>query len=57
VETPAPCVPSILTPGVPGAPNVLIGGLPALDNTSTCACLYGGLISIDVPGSVKTLVP
>jgi hypothetical protein len=36
---------------------VLIGNMPALNNTSKCMCAYGGVISITVPGQVTTLVP
>lgn len=34
VFTPQPCIP-VTTPWKPGAPTVLIGGIPALDNTHT----------------------
>jgi len=54
VFTPAACIPTTLAPWTPGSPTVLIGGMPALDNTSTCMCLYGGVISIMNP-SVTTV--
>jgi hypothetical protein len=57
VLTPMPCIPATTTPWLPGAVTVLIGGMPALDNTSTCLCQWGGLISIGMPGCVRTLVP
>lgn len=57
VLTPMACVPAIVTPWLPGAPTVLIGNMPALDNTSTCMCQWGGVVSIGMPGSARTLVP
>ncbi|RKP49395.1 DUF4280 domain-containing protein [Trinickia fusca] len=57
VLTPMPCVPCITDPWVPAAPTVLIGGLPALNNTSMCICDFGGEISIDFGGAVRTMVP
>jgi hypothetical protein len=57
VLTPMPCVPVVPAPWVPGAPTVLIANFPALDNTSTCMCTWGGVISITFPGQVTTMVP
>ena len=57
VLTPMPCVPVIAAPWVPGSPTVLIGNMPALNNTSTCICNWGGVISITSPGQVTTDVP
>lgn len=37
----APCVPAIAEPWVPGAPTVLINGMPALTAESRCACTLG----------------
>jgi hypothetical protein len=30
--------------------------VPALDNTSTCQCAWGGVISVTQPGQVKVTV-
>ncbi len=57
VLTPMPCMPVIPAPWVPGAPTVLVGGMPALNNTSKCMCAWAGVISIVVPGQFQTLVP
>lgn len=57
VFTPAPCIPAVTAPWTPGAPTVLIGGKPALNNTSKCMCAWAGVISITVPGATKTMVP
>jgi hypothetical protein len=35
----------------------MIGGMPALNNTSMCTCAWGGMISIGFPGQVTTNVP
>jgi hypothetical protein len=42
---------------VPGAPTVMIGNQPALDNMSKCMCMWAGVISIVFPGQVQTQVP
>lgn len=57
VPTPAPCIPIVEAPWLPGAPTVLVGGLPALDNNSRCMCQWLGVISIVMPGCVRTMVP
>jgi hypothetical protein len=57
VLTPMPCVPTIPAPWVPGSPTVLVGGLPALSNSSQCLCAYGGVITVMLPGQFQTTVP
>ena len=57
VLTPQPCIPMTQTPWVPGAPTVLIGNLPAVDNTCTCNCLWGGVVSVVVPGQFTEMIP
>ncbi|OZI20161.1 hypothetical protein CAL26_21715 [Bordetella genomosp. 9] len=57
VLTPMPCIPIVEAPWLPGAPTVLVGGLPALDNNSRCMCQWAGVISVVVPGCVRTMVP
>jgi hypothetical protein len=56
VLTPMPCVPATTAPWVPGSATVMLGGMPALNNTSTCMCMWGGVISITFPGQVTTMV-
>ena len=56
VLTPMPCIP-VTTPWKPGAPTVLLGGIPALDNTCTSQCAWGGVITVSVPGQVKEMIP
>jgi hypothetical protein len=50
VLTPQPCIPMTVAPWVPGAPTVLLGGKPALDNTCQLMCMWGGVIQVTVPG-------
>lgn len=57
VLMPIPCVPATSAPWIPGAATVLIGAIPALDNTSTCLCMWGGVIRIAHAGTVKTMIP
>jgi Domain of unknown function (DUF4280) len=50
VLTPMPCVPLIVDPWVPGAPTVLVAGVPALTQDSVCMCAWEGVITIAEPG-------
>ncbi|MBR1628760.1 MAG: DUF4280 domain-containing protein [Lachnospiraceae bacterium] len=55
--TPMPCVPVTTAPWAPGSPTVLIGGQPALNNSSKLMCNWGGVISIGMPGTANIQVP
>src|ERR1700710_2404883 len=57
VLTPGTCTPVTVAPWVPGSPTVMIGGLPALNNTSVCTCAYGGVIQVTVPIAVREQLP
>jgi hypothetical protein len=57
VLTPQPCIPATGTPWTPGGITVEIGGVPTLDNVSICQCMWGGVISVLVPGQAETTVP
>lgn len=57
VLTPMPCTPVTPGPWAPGSPTVLIGNMPALNNTSKCICSFGGVISITNPGTTKMMIP
>jgi hypothetical protein len=57
VPTPMPCIPVTVAPWVPGAPTVLIGNMPALDNSSKCMCAWGGVISFLTPGQFIHQIP
>ena len=56
VLTPMPCVP-VPTPWKPGSPTVQIANFPALNNTCTSQCSFGGVISFSFAGQVQTQVP
>lgn len=56
VLVPMPCVPVTPAPWMPGKPKVLIAGMPALDQGSKLMCMWGGVISITVPGQFKQLL-
>jgi Domain of unknown function (DUF4280) len=57
VLTPMPCIPVVVAPWTPGSPTVLIANMPALNNTSTCMCSWGGLIMITYPGQATVQIP
>ena len=57
VLTPMPCIPVTTTPWMPGGPPTLLGPVPVLDMTSTCMCMWGGVVSILNPGTTRTMVP
>ncbi len=54
--TPMPCTPMITGPWIPGSPTVLIGGVPALNNTCKLMCAYGGVIQVAVPAAMTIQV-
>lgn len=56
VLTPMPCTPMTPMPWMPGKPTVLIGNFPLLDQMSKLTCMFGGVISIVVPGQTAALV-
>src|SRR5438045_7629151 len=57
VLTPMPCVPATASPWIVGAPTVLIGNMPALDNNSKLMCNWGGVIQVVNPGQTKLMIP
>ena len=56
VLTPGTCTPVLPAPWMPGSPTTLIGNVPALNNTCTCACVYGGVITIVNPGATTEIL-
>jgi hypothetical protein len=54
VLTPQPCLPMTTAPWSPGAPTTLVGGNPALTDSSMCMCMWAGQISIVSPGQQTT---
>ena len=57
VLTPGACLPVTPAPWVPGSPTVMIANKLALNNASTCNCVYGGVITILVPGTTTETIP
>jgi hypothetical protein len=57
VLTPMPCIPVTAAPWVPGSPTVLVGNMPALNNSSKCMCNWGGIIQVTTPGQFTIQVP
>lgn len=57
VLTPQPCIPNTIAPWFPGSPTVLIGNMPALNDTSKCMCLWLGVISVSYAGQSTTDIP
>ncbi|MDD4801905.1 MAG: DUF4280 domain-containing protein [Syntrophomonas sp.] len=57
VLTPMPCTPVTAAPWTPGCTKVVIGGLPALNNSSKLMCSFGGVIEIVFAGQIKTQIP
>jgi hypothetical protein len=57
VLTPMPCIPNTVAPWAPGAATVLLANMPALDDTSKLTCLWGGMISVSMPGQMTEDIP
>ena len=58
VLTPMPCVPAIAAPWIPGgAPTVLVGGKPALNNASKLMCNWGGIIQVNMTPAFTVMTP
>ena len=57
VLTPMPCIPATVAPWAPGAATVMLGNMPALDNVSTCTCMWGGVITFTTPAQMQTMIP
>ncbi|MEW5987447.1 MAG: DUF4280 domain-containing protein [Chloroflexota bacterium] len=56
VLTPQPCIPVTTAPWTPGSPTVMIGGKPALNNTCQLMCMWGGVITVSMPGQMTVNV-
>jgi len=57
VLTPMPCIPNTPSPWVTGAPTVLLGNQPTLDNVSKLMCMWAGVIQFVTPGEFTVMVP
>ena len=56
VLTPMPCIPVTAAPWTPGNPMTMIGGMPAINNSSKLMCNWGGVINIVSPGQTTTMI-
>jgi hypothetical protein len=57
VLTPMPCIPATPAPWITGAPTVLLGNFPSLDNVSQLMCIWGGVITFTNAGEVTVEIP
>ena len=57
VLTPMPCIPNTPAPWITGAPDVILGNQPTLDNTHKLNCMWGGVIQFVTPGEFTIFVP
>lgn len=57
VLTPMPCMPVPAGPWVAGAPTVLIGNMPALNDSSKLMCAWAGVIQLSFAGQATVMIP
>ncbi|MBR4148005.1 MAG: DUF4280 domain-containing protein [Bacteroidales bacterium] len=57
VPTPAPCVPALVGPWIPGKPDIMIDGMPALTNQCRNTCMWAGQISFTNDGQIPIPPP
>ena len=57
VLTPMPCIPATPAPWITGAPTVLLGNFPSLDNVSQLMCIWGGVIKFTEAGEETVQIP
>lgn len=57
VFTPAPCVPVVTTPWMPGKPDKMVEGMPALTNQCRNMCMWAGQISFSNDGQIPIPPP
>ena len=57
VRTPMPCIPATPAPWVAGAPTVMLGNFPSLDNVSQLMCMWAGVITFADAGEATVEIP
>jgi hypothetical protein len=57
VLTPMPCIPATPAPWVAGAPTVILGNFPSLDNVSQLMCMWAGVITFVDAGETTVQIP
>lgn len=55
--TPMPCIPNTPAPWVTGSPTVMLGHMPALNQSAKLMCAFGGVIQIVQEGQTNHQVP
>ena len=56
VLTPMPCLPVPVGPWNSPVKKTTVGGVAVLGSGGTCMCAYGGSISIQMPGAMRSLM-
>ncbi|MBN1315935.1 MAG: DUF4280 domain-containing protein [Anaerolineales bacterium] len=54
---PVPCMPVTTAPWFPGSPTVMLSKKVALNSTSKCMCMWGGVISVQMAGQMTVNIP
>jgi hypothetical protein len=54
VLTPMPCWPVPAGPWISPVTRTAAGGIPLLAAGSTCVCVYGGVITVQLPGALRS---
>ena len=57
VLTPMPCVPAIVSPWMPGKPDLMVQGMPALTKSCTNMCMWQGQIKFVTDGQTPSPPP
>ena len=57
VPTPAPCIPALVGPWIPGKPDKMVEGMPALTNQCRNTCMWAGQISFTNDGQIPIPPP
>ncbi len=50
VLTPQPCIPVTTAPWSPGSSKVMISNVPAVNDSCSCTCTWGGMITVSFAG-------
>jgi hypothetical protein len=51
-HAPQPCLPVLAAPWQPGSARVTINGVSALDDSCTCTCTWGGVVTVSAAGQL-----
>lgn len=56
VPTPAPCIPVIAGPWIPGPVTTMVSNMPTINLMSTLMCAYGGVIKPVAPSQTTVMI-